>query len=103
MVFSMVKDHHNYKTHKAPSPKAAAVILNGNSADDEKEKIMTKSQLKTEAQELILMYGQVAWNAADDIHGEKDYLNDLLIEMDKQFKRIENMFGYVQGSWNRGV
>ena len=57
---------------------------------------MTKAEIKHKAQDELLSAMQVAFNtlAVD---------SDLWVEADKQMERVEKLFGYVPGSWNRGV
>jgi hypothetical protein len=54
---------------------------------------MTKKQIKEQAQDAIMETAQTAFRSEN---------SQLHKEMDKQFKRIEKLFGYDPGSWNRG-
>ena len=57
---------------------------------------LTKTQVKEAAQKELLCAMQVAFSGI-----EID--TTLWVEADKQMKRVERLFGYVAGSWNRGV
>ena len=69
---------------------------------------MTKTEIKAKAREELLIATQVAFHAVTDTRSG-GYIEDdterasVLAEMDNQFKRIEKMFGYVPGSWTKGV
>ena len=56
---------------------------------------MAKTEIKQEAQKELLSSMQVAFNNIN--HG-----SDVWAEADRQMRRVEKMFGYVEGSWERG-
>lgn len=58
----------------------------------------TKKDIKEEAQDELMSAMQVAFN---NVSTETD--REVVKEMDRQFKRVEKLFGYKMGSWNRGV
>ena len=67
---------------------------------------MTKTEIKRKAQDEILQMAMQSMLATSERN--LDDLNDkdmtlLTGEMDKQLERIEKLFGYVPGSWTRGV
>lgn len=68
---------------------------------------MTRKQLKHRAQNMLMQYGQTAFNAVWEYSDCEDLSDDekeiLIKELDKQFTRIEVLFGYEKGSWTRGV
>ena len=55
----------------------------------------TKKDIKEEAQDELMSAMQVAFNNVSN--------REVVKEMDRQFKRVEKLFGYNMGSWNRGV
>tara|TARA_Y100000817_G_scaffold296253_1_gene271652 strand:- start:37 stop:243 length:207 start_codon:yes stop_codon:yes gene_type:complete len=55
----------------------------------------TKKDIKEEAQDELMLAMQVAFNNVSN--------REVVKEMDRQFKRVEKLFGYNMGSWNRGV
>ena len=54
-----------------------------------------KKDIKEEAQDELMLAMQVAFNNVSN--------REVVKEMDRQFKRVEKLFGYNMGSWNRGV
>lgn len=69
---------------------------------------MTKTEIKDKAHFELMAAMQVSFHAVTDrISGsyiEDDTERELIIaEMDKQMKRVEKMFGYIPGSWTRGI
>ena len=58
---------------------------------------MTKTELKQEAQKELLSRMALAF---DTVYEDKS--PELLEEMDKQMRRAEKMFGWVEGSFQRG-
>ena len=58
---------------------------------------------KQEAQRQILLAAQVAFNQIDDLDMTEKQKAAIFDQADKQFKRIEKMFGYEEGSFGRGV
>ncbi len=69
---------------------------------------MTKTEIKSKAREELLMAMQVAFEAVH-MNNSGSYIEDdterqaVTAEMDKQFARVEKIFGYVPGSWARGA
>lgn len=69
---------------------------------------MKRTEIKEEARKELMMAAQVAFYAVQD-YRSGGYIADiderkvLMAEMDEQFKRIEKLFGYVPGSWARGI
>ena len=65
---------------------------------------MSKQTPKQIAQEHLLTAMQAAFNRIDDdvdlTEKQRAVIHD---QADKQMKRIEKMFGFVEGSWGRGV
>lgn len=61
---------------------------------------MTRTELKQTAQNELVSAMQVAFNSVTDSEEDSPALVE---EMNKQFERVEKLFGYVPGSWNRGV
>lgn len=59
----------------------------------------TRQEIKEAAQDKIMQGIQGAFSLASDEGDDEKVVK----EMDKQFKRIEKMFGYDIGSWNRGA
>ena len=59
---------------------------------------MTKTELKNIAKEEIMFAIGHAFTKAGDSETHKDITD----EMDKQYRRIEKLLGYVPGSWSRG-
>lgn len=58
---------------------------------------MTKTQVKQRAQSVIMESAQRVFYAA-----ENEGMNpEIIAELDKQFTRLEKLFGYVPGSWLR--
>ena len=55
----------------------------------------TKKDIKEEAQDELMLAMQVAFKYVSN--------REVVKEMDRQFKRVEKLFGYNMGSWNRGV
>jgi hypothetical protein len=55
-----------------------------------------KTEIKQEAQKELLEAMQVAFNNIEASSA-------IYEEADKQMRRVEKMFGYVEGSWGRGV
>ena len=55
----------------------------------------TKKDIKEAAQDELMLAMQVAFNNVSN--------REVVKEMDRQFKRVEKLFGYNMGSWNRGV
>jgi hypothetical protein len=56
---------------------------------------MTKKEIKERAQDKIMLYACHAFT-------EQTEQAEIRIEMEKQLKRIEKLFGYEVGSWKRG-
>ena len=69
---------------------------------------MTRTEIKEKARCELMLATQVAFHAMTETYGGS-YIEDdtdrnaVIAEMDEQFKRIEKMFGYVPGSWQRGI
>lgn len=58
-----------------------------------------RAEVKQEAQDLLMQAMQVAFNGIyTDL--DEDAVRE---EMDKQMRRVEKLFGYQEGSWNRGA
>ena len=60
---------------------------------------LTRTEIKEEAQDQLLYGLRVAFTSAC-MDGKSD---EILAEMNKQFVRIEKMFGYEPSSNSRGV
>lgn len=69
---------------------------------------MSRTEIKEKAREELMIEAQIAFTAIGDIRNGS-YIEDeteraaVFAEMDNQFKRIEKLFGYVPGSWQRGI
>jgi len=61
--------------------------------------MIKKLEIRNEAQDLLIHGMQAALSAASEDETPKA----VLIEMEKQFDRVEKLFGYVAGSCGRGV
>lgn len=55
----------------------------------------TKTEVKHSAQDALMSAMQIAFDRGEDDPAIRE-------EMDKQFQRVEKLFGYVPGSFNRG-
>jgi hypothetical protein len=56
--------------------------------------------LKMVAQENLLSAIQIAFERIADVPEPRR--EELRVAMDKQMRRVEKLFGYVPGSWQRG-
>ena len=64
---------------------------------------MTKTERKHEAQRQLMLGMQIAFSAVhEELKHDGQFRSEMLIEMSKQMERIEKLFGYEVGSWNRG-
>ena len=69
---------------------------------------MKKAEIKEKAHEELMTAMQVAFHSVGDYH-DGSYIEDekeraiILKEMEKQFCRVEKLFGYIPGSWQRGI
>ena len=59
---------------------------------------MSKTAIKHEAQDQLMMALQTAFTAASETGKSEEVLN----EMRAQFTRIEKLLGYTPNSWKRG-
>jgi restriction endonuclease len=70
---------------------------------------VTKTEIKHKAQKHIMEAVQCSFDMMVSTHGgtfgtyTQDEIEAINAEMDEQMKRIEKLFGYVPGSWQRGV
>ena len=73
-----------------------------------KEDNMTRTELKQRAQSELMTATQIAFEAIQE-YRSGSYIEDpaeremVRAEMDKQFTRMERLFNYEPGSWQRGV
>ena len=59
----------------------------------------SRTQIKENAQNDLMIAMQTAFSYLDGYGTDSPEW----IAMDKQFRRVEKLFGYQEGSWNRGV
>lgn len=64
---------------------------------------MTKTELKEKAQHEIMLAAQVAFNSVSEQVENEDLPEEIFDALETQFSRLEKFFGYVVGSWSRGV
>lgn len=74
----------------------------------EREGGMTRTEIKENARRELLIAMQTSFSAITE-RNSGSYIEDdterqaVFAEMDKQMERVEKIFGYVPGSWARGV
>ena len=60
--------------------------------------MISRKEIKQQAQDNLMSAMQIAFLQAHDDHAS----SDLISEMSSQMERVEKLFGYDPGSWQRG-
>ena len=63
---------------------------------------MTKTEIKQKAQDELMSAMQTAFVAYLERTWRQETSEDLVAEMSRQMARVEKLFGYELGSWQRG-